>query len=487
MVDVKFLRMAGPRQAYVPAANSECLCGSGEKFKRCCSGELPGFDIGKKARAAARAGNYPEALVAYRADVTQYSIWHKTNTAPSLAAGKAEVIQGIHDLLIVDVEALADRVGFLGWCYARLNRSNEFPAVLERLRSNISHPRWQRKVTYLQVVETLGPNWNRERGRRELKKLGPMDSEDDVEILQLYIDLWGDQIGLAQRQKLVDRVVQLTRDDAERMHYRVIKAVDYLLVGDLGGAEVELQAAVDAFAEVQHEYENSGYAMDHYARAVSLLGRLKNDGALQDEALTMVRQLLTRDDWTASGRANLLLEQGEILRLKTAWAEAKDTYVAALEEGGQEVCKVFIAGCLLYLDGPAAAQEMLATVVREHLAPSELADYVFTLAVVAIQDGDKSALTNAEQELRQVQLADPYFKDRRDSLLLSVIDTLRSGPSPERAERARGVLRAVFSTLLRYVKLEPNIMGIGLNVGRLLEDHLGDKTRSDAASKKTKP
>jgi tetratricopeptide (TPR) repeat protein len=373
MADKRFHGMGAQRKVFAPSANSDCLCGSGKKFKRCCSGNLPGFDIGKKAKAVAKIGNYTEALLAYRSDISQYTIWHKTNTAPLLTSADGNPPQQVIWLLDTDIGALADHIGSLSWCYAKLNRSEEFPAVLERLRSNIAHPRWQRKITYLQTIEALqSSDWNEEVGRRELKKLGAMDAESDVEILQLYIDLLGEQLGLAERQKLVDRVIQLTRSEAERLHYRAVKAVDYLLVGDVAGAEAELQAAVEAFSGILDKYKDSGYAMSYYAMAISLLGNLKNDSVLWDKSLAVGRELLARDDWTASGRAALYIQQGDVLRRRCAWSEAKDSYLSALKEGRLEICKIFIAECLLYLDGPIAAQEMLNTVDRECLTPPNL-------------------------------------------------------------------------------------------------------------------
>lgn len=481
-----FSNMRPKRCLFNPPANSECLCGSGKKFKHCCSGNLPGFDIGKKASAEAKAGNYGKALLAYRADVTQYTIWHKTNTAPLLGRAVEALSPAVCNLLNIDIEALADRVESLSWCYEKLNRSDEFSAVLERLRSNIANPQWQRKIAYLQAVEAMRPNWDREAGRREFKKLGAMDHETDIEILQLYIDLFGEQLGLAQRQKFVDRIIQYTRNEGERLHYRALKAVDYLLVEDFKGAESELQAAIDSFSMVEEEYKDSEYAMSYYARAMGLLGNLKNDPTLWDKSIAISRKLLECNNWSPSGRAALYFQQGDILRCKAAWSEAKEAYLAANEECDEEVCKIFIAECLLYLDGPNAAQEIINTIVQERLNPSELTDYVFIKAVVAIQEGGRDSLNKAEQELRQLNISDPHFRARRDSLLVNVIDTLRCGPSSERTEDARSTLRSVLSTFLRYVKIEPNFMGLGLNVGKMLEDQLC-KEQSKADSKGHKP
>ncbi|MHC2585506.1 hypothetical protein ACVMHR_010307 [Bradyrhizobium diazoefficiens] len=73
------------RPMWKPKWSEPCPCASGKKFKDCCWRRLPGFDIGKAYRAALREKHFERALQATRADVTQYTIWHKTNTAPALA------------------------------------------------------------------------------------------------------------------------------------------------------------------------------------------------------------------------------------------------------------------------------------------------------------------------------------------------------------------------------------------------------------------
>jgi hypothetical protein len=89
-----------------PKRGEPCPCASGKKFSECCSRRLPGFDIGKAYTRASRDKQPQRALVAARADITQYTIWHKSNTAPALARGVM-----VLELLRIDVDALGDYVG----------------------------------------------------------------------------------------------------------------------------------------------------------------------------------------------------------------------------------------------------------------------------------------------------------------------------------------------------------------------------------------
>ena len=96
--------------------------------------------MGSRTRALIAENNYLEALHACRAEITQYTIWHKSHTEPAVHAGvpKAEWLHNI------DIRAMADIVDTLLWCHKKTEMMDEFPAVLERLRDNIRDIAWQR-------------------------------------------------------------------------------------------------------------------------------------------------------------------------------------------------------------------------------------------------------------------------------------------------------------------------------------------------------
>ena len=455
---------------FVPARNSECLCGSGDKFKRCCANNLPGFDIGKKIQAAFKIDDHKAALIAARSDVTQYTMWHKTNTAPQARGSNCEPTKLFCKMLKMDVEALSDSVEFLSRCYKYLDKSDEFPVVLERLRSNIEHPQWYRKIVYLHALEALGENWEREAGKRELKKLGSMDEETDVEILQLYVDLFHDELSFSTRQTLTERIAHLAERPAERLHYQCLSAINFLMVNDQEGAAQRLQTAIQDYSEARDEDNESAYALNFYVSALEILGQIRQDKPLLDNAITLLQQLIGRGDLTKAGIANAYQKLGDVFCCSSSWQEAKDAYSTAFEHDPHDILKIFISKCLLYLDDLEAAKKLMSTVETTNLTASEIADYVFIFSQLAIESGEKEELAKAERELRFLKIAEPYFQQQQNILLLSVIDTLRTGPSKERTKKIRGPLRKVANIFRQYIMFEPNFMGMGVRVGKIIED-----------------
>jgi len=413
-------------------------------------------------QAFLKEGKFKEALYSCRAFVTQYTIWHKSHTDPVLRAGKpAEYF------LNIDVRALAEIVDDLMFCHIKAGMMDEFPAVLERLRSNINHPKWQRKINYLHVLYALWPDWDREAGRREMKKLGSMADETDEEILQAYLDLYSDRLSFSAEQDIIDRILANTRSFTDRLHYKGAKAVLFLSIGDRQKAEAELEEAV---AEAREAKSLNEYQRYRFAQTLSLLGALRVDIAMLTEALELYQQLLTKDDWTPLGKANLLGLIGETYRRKGEWESARQTYEQALETTPVAIDRVFLAVCLIQLDRLADAARTLGEVTPSGLSPGGLVDYAFAFAALAIEMDDRKRLEDAATLLKGLQVADPIFREQRDAFLVNVLEAQTTGKSVPLVQRTRHLFAGVARFVSTYFFLKPSFMGMGVDVGKMLED-----------------
>lgn len=429
---------------------------------RLFEGRVPG----KATHDALGRESYSEALLECRADITQYTIWYKSHTLP-LLRGTFPLAE---QLLDIDLKALTALVDRLIPCYGKAGYEQEIPAVLERLRSSIENTQWQRKMTYFQSMYADLFGNDRLRARAELKKLEPMAEETDVATIQLYLDVFGQDLTFSDMQTLINRILVLTNSDVDRLHYRSINALQFLEIGDDAKAEQELADAVASFRKSNASRHLSAYAIDMLASALDLLGVLRNDLASLDEAISLYRQALVRDDWTPKGRSKILRGLGDTYKHKCAWTEALDAYTRAEESEDTSILHVFRAECLLHLEGPDYALREIALSNPALLDESEQTDYVFVFAVISVELADRGKLEEAEHLLRGLMLSSPYFRSRRDTLLLSVIDTQRSGRSNSFIQNAKRALTGMVRGINKYVMLEPNFMGLGIRINPIVEN-----------------
>lgn len=462
------------RIRYQPALNSECLCGSGLKFKRCCFGEndIPCRKMTDCARESIQQGNYQDALKYVRHGITNYTILHKTNTEPYISIKD----KGVQWLLDIDIKALAELTNFLLWCYRCLNDYDSFACDLERLRRNINDCRWQRKITYFQALASLGSNWSVDVGKREVKKFLPLEDECDIEIIQLYLHFCSDELSFKKSLDILDRLLTILEKPSEKLQYTIIKAIKYLCIDD----EIEAQNLVDAAIfeyEANELRDNNLYGRMQHARALSLLGDLKKSAHLKVRSIKKFEEMLESNSMTALGKAEIYFEIGKSLfRIKKS-EDALLKYKKSLELKDAEIVKVFMTQAQLDLDDPIAITT-INEIDIEKLSESEKLDFIFTHSSVAIAFKKKEMIEASLIYLSDFPKMDPVF-ERQRSKLISEISILYTTGGMEEESKILSTLKKLIGYTSRYLILQPNIAGFGVNINKIADDFAQGASKKD--------
>jgi len=196
--------------------------------------------------------------------------------------------------------------------------------------------------------------------------------------------------------------------------------------------------------------------------------------------------LLKENLWTPSGRANLFRHVGDTYRRKSEWEKASQAYLEAWNVNPSPILKVFLSLCLLQLNQTGEAIKTLDEVTSQELSDIERVDYAFALAAVAIETGDRKRLQDAAALLKTLQIRDPLFRDQRNVLLLNVQEAITLGTSLSLIAKTR----ALFGKLARfagtYLILRPAFMGMGVDVGKILEEFAKrQESKSRPSAKRT--
>lgn len=264
-------------KSHKPPLNSLCLCGSKLKYKRCCfeDGTTDVITYMNQAIKLVGAHEFEKALVFIRKSITGYTIKHKSFTARFNPKDKA-----IKDLYDMDIDALAEQVDILLECYRGLNDYDQFIDDLERLRQNISVFRWQRKITYFQILGRLGDKWSESVGKKEVRKLEPIDEDCDPELIELYYHFRADDLPFNKKIEVLDRLINSLSRSSQLLQYKSCKGVCYFLIGDEEKATSIIEHALEEYKSFSLE-EDGSYGIYVKARTLSLLGDLKQSADLK--------------------------------------------------------------------------------------------------------------------------------------------------------------------------------------------------------------
>ncbi len=449
---------------YKPKLSEQCLCRSGKKYGECCWRRLPGFDIGKRYVEAIKDRNFSRALLLCRADVTQYTIWHKSHTAPIMFAEQSTY------MLRVDVNALGEYIERLLQIYTSLDRSGEILHLIDALRLNIQHPWWQRKIAYFRSLYFLQIMDDVEVARAELAKAGGINfQEDDIDVLQLHIQLNGDGRPLTERIALLDRVLAITKSNRDRLQYRGAKAIQYFLMNENGDAKRILEDAVNFGKDQEAKGKLDPEALVLLARLIQLLGAITSDISIIETAIQRFNDLLLDDSWSAEGRANILREVGDSYKNLEKGRQAEIAYRDALSvTPDEELLKVFIAEALLLQNRVVEAASVIDEVDQNRLEQIGKVDFAFAYGSIAIKSSDSARTGVAKQFLAHLDPGATIFKTRKLELLVSLADQLAAPPDSPATPHKRTSFRDWLLDAADIFEVKPNIMGFGVNFNALL-------------------
>ncbi|GBQ15810.1 hypothetical protein [Acetobacter cibinongensis] len=437
--------------------------------------------MNKAWREPAMKKQWPKVLRALRADLTQYTVYHRTNTVPLMRKLPPEEIE----ILSIDIEALHESVEQLTGIYGQLGRLAELPQVLERLRVNIDDPRWQRKLTYHQAIVAHLCN-DAAGARRELAKLGPITAQEaDLDALHLHIDINGDTIPLVDKLRLYDRVLELTTSRRDRIQYAAAKGVELTLAGDTAGATAICDEALNAAQESEKERPFGPDTQLWFCKLLEVAGISKRDQAHFVDAAKRLQALIALTDyWTPAGLGHANRCLGDVLRLAGQWEEGAAAYSAGYKIDGNPACRIFEASCLLMQHRANDALAIIESVDFETLEAPERADYAIAYAAIAIALRDGGRLDAAAAKLKAVSPIRQYFVHENVRYQLAIERArvaIAAGTSVPKSSR----LLDWISSMSRWFMVQPNIAGLGINLNNIVDDAIAARRQKRSIDEKS--
>lgn len=446
-----------------------------QRFGKCCAKRIPNRQVGKAWQADANAGRWLAALRHVRADISQYRIWHLSHTVPP---DVPHPIYSRDQLMLIDVNALNAHLENLMWLYGRLGWLHRLSALLDEIESAIDDPRWRAKLAYQRGIVALRQG-DRVAAAEKFASLNVTPACEDVDLLQMHVDLHGNAMGLSEHLAFYDAIVMRTRSLADKLQYCGAYAFQLLMAGDNTGAAARFEAAIAVGREAEAEKPFSVNAMIWFCKVLEGRGVIDHDRAFLDEAATRLEPLGgDKERLTASGRAMVGRQLGDALRYAGRYQEAIEAYRKAFEEEPDQAFRTFEAECELHLGNTDQAYALIRRIAVTKLEAAERADHAFTFFYIALARRDPEALSDARDLLKVAVTPELYFERLRLQHIVTIQEALDDIAS-EREPSAVAPLLQRLKALSRYVQLQPNIVGIGLNLNNMIDDLVA---RHDAAN-----
>ncbi|MFZ2633857.1 MAG: SEC-C metal-binding domain-containing protein [Desulfosalsimonadaceae bacterium] len=451
-----------------PGRNNPCICGSGLKFKKCCLGAYSS-KASELFRNAYNSGEYDEALIHARNWFTWYALSHKAHTIPILESDQDAGEQ----MLQIDIEALAELLGNLHLCYYRLKRNDEFIEVIERVRNVVHDKRWDAKITYTRGLWYLIDKDNEGAAYVAIQSID-LQTCYDPDILSLYLQVCPTKLTLTESVEIIDRILSNTQDESIRLQYRVVTAINYYLVCQHADGDRLLKEAISKFSELPAD-KKSSYGKLKFAYTLELYGKATNQQKILEQGREVTIDLIheaNEEHFTAIYMADLHRLLGDFDEDLGNHRNAIKAFSISLELNPSELTKVFLARSLCNDGQCNEAKKLLESIDDNILDKPGKFDLAISWAIFAATSLNVSDLRKAKARLKAIEAHDPVFIHLRDRWM---IDLLEATPKSE-----PGKIRRLIRSFNKYLILNPNFFGIGININRIIDD--GDSATQNKKS-----
>ena len=450
--------MTSRLKKYEPKRNEPCICGSGKKFKKCC---MDAYSSSPQERAFEKynKGLYEEALTSCRHHLTWYILCHNAHTVPFLSSGSKEA----SDLLRIDIEALEDLVGLLHLCYSKTGQSEEFPSALDRLASAVDDPRWRDKVVYFRALWWLLDKDDRNSAFSVISKID-IETCKDQEILTLYLDVYPQELTFRSMVDILDRIIANTHKQSYRLQYTVLKGIAYCLINDVEQGCQIIKEATDDYKRLSDE-KRTRYGDFRFANALQILGEFIGDSNIVRDAISQYEAILEdveRQGYNQAYAADIEKSLGDCMSFLKEYHYAVKYYKTSIEHEDADLTKIFLSRAYVNLSDPESTRELLKSIDATQFDENSHYDYAISWAILATHSLLSEDLEMAKSQLKQAKSNWPLFKGQRDSTLIQLLETIPKKP--------RSRIKDLIHSLNRYVSLNPNIFGVGINFNKIVED-----------------
>lgn len=139
----------------------------------------------------------------------------------------------------------------------------------------------------------------------------------------------------------------------------------------------------------------------------------------------------------------------------------------SLEIDDVEITKVFLGRAWLNMQKFEKAEDVLSKISTDKMDEREKYDFAIACSILALETKKMDLLTKANSMLTASVSEGLLFSELKDDLLSEVQRVMENGDG--------GIVPKILRLLNRYLLLQPNVIGFGVNINNILDD-AGRKT-----------
>ena len=430
--------------------DEKCLCGSGRLYSMCCkpfSGQ--GIENYKKE---IDSKNYIKAYYVAVAMLSDYLEDVRKHTNRIL---KDNPVIG-RFVLHKDVNALSELADRIFHCIPKGNTDN-WGERFEFIKGLVDAEDWKNECEYYQL---LYYELNNDKGKfseqiEAIVKNTKVDVHTDQRMLELLRSVILPSGQLTELLKLDDILIEKTDSSLMKLKYKFDKAIQLALVSDNTSAK---KIADEVMAELEKEdlyTEDEVYSQDVIAM---MYDNFDPDVKWLEKALH-VREKMNIKKFTEAGKVKYYSDIAYTYWKMGNYEVAEQDFCTSLEYAKTAFAQIYLLDCLVEQKKIKNLKEYLESVEFEDMGADSI-DFLIIVGNAAIQLNDNDSIELIKRYIKETNIEVPYYKFYLKELEL------------ELEKKSGKIMRLLnkLSPLRKYLILQPQLNGIGINVEKILED-----------------
>jgi len=446
--------------------NSPCPCGSGRKFKKCCAQHLHlSPKLYDKAINFLKVKDYEKAEVFFRAHLTQYIIWHHEHTIPfhNDHPSEAEL------LLLIDIEAIMAFIFQLVKCLYHQKKNDEIDIFLKHSENIICDPRHAFNVRSYRAFwcDYLG---NTEDAKVLLRKFDYSNlkliagTRFGREGLLFMLKILCLELPLPSNLEILQALMECVEEDIDLVELLSYKALICYLYLDKTSAEKFIDEAIGKIGTLMKRVDHiEVHHLAISARTWELKGIISVSEDASRRAIEDLNNLLPLIEYEIDMLSWANTSIGHIYNFMGDLKRAQEYLQRAYNLKKNIVTSLDFAHINSLLGNIEEARNCLKEIQVKDMDRNLSIDYYAVQANIAIKASDKSSARLICKKLANLDISIPQLKELRNIINFSLNDMINKKSDPD------SLIQRILKGMSRYLILEPNIFGIGININEIIK------------------
>lgn len=371
-------------------------------------------------------------------------------------------------LIETDINAIDELVCGLVFYLDKQGKQEEIFNLFDHLSKTAPLPNFEERMLFWKALWYDFKLENTTDARKLLQDIS-VDKVSDIQLLQLYLQLFRYELSASRRFEIIDRILDGTKEHSQLLQYNTLKAIDLIMIGDTDKAQEIVEKAIQEYKPLPKQ-ESNIYHLNMYARALATKWRLSREETDLNEALEYYEKI-SKERLTNEGKSAIHEEQATLYKDAAIYEKAISHYEKSIEMVNSESAIIHLAEVYIKCGQIDKGQMLLSGLKEESISETCMLEYLQVKGMIGLAEKNKEMVLQVVNKAKTLKSPNLYYQDIQNQLCIELLEMVNNINDKKQIVGYSSKLKVLLEKLqmfCQYLELKPNIFGIGVNLNKII-------------------